>query len=71
MLDVKYDDKRPGHGLDLQSELSHPTVKRGERNSELPLLGAQTKAVHVRMEKELELHQVDTISQGILPGGCT
>ena len=64
---MKYDDKRPEHGLDLQSELSHITVKRGERNSEMPLLGAQTKAVLVPIEKELKLHQVDTVSQGILP----
>ena len=122
---MKYDDKRPAHGLDLLSELSRPTVKRDERISALPLLGAQTKVVHITyqpispgprrsptsgefddevaletenilmdqyqpkeahvvkvqtdssvdvemdspMEKELDLHQVDTISQGILPGG--
>src|SRR5271156_6078111 len=47
MLDMKYDDKKPSHGLDLQSELSHPTVKRDKRISALPLLGAQTKAVHI------------------------
>jgi hypothetical protein len=47
MLDMKYDDKRPKHGLDLQSELSHPTAKRDKRISALPLLGAQTKAVHI------------------------
>ena len=125
---MKYNDKRPGHGLDLQSELSHPTVKRGKRISALPLLGAQTKAVHIEnpgdqptsaeprhpstpaefddevalatedilmdqcqsvdvhvvkaqtncsvdvemsftMEKELELDKVDTVFQGIFPGG--
>jgi hypothetical protein len=127
MLDMKYDDNRPGHGLDLRSELSHPTVKRDKRISALPLLGAQTKAVHLEnpgyqptaaeprhpstpaefddevalatehilmdqcqsidvhvvkaqtncsvdvemsspMDKELELDQVDIVSEGIFPG---
>jgi hypothetical protein len=47
-LDMRCDENRPVHGLDLQSELSHPTVKIGKKHSVLPLLGAQIGAVNCR-----------------------